>query len=109
MPVPFMDLTNCHAKEIKFINASNLKIKNRNRMTLNETDISDIIKCLEGEKTSCLSTSVPVEDILKSDSLSWTPNSYVKDEEKNNSRPVEEIDKDLKETYTELKKIFLSE
>lgn len=99
---------NCHAQEIKFINASNLEIKNRNRMTLNESDISDIIKCLEGEKTSCLSTSVPVEDILKSDSLSWTPNSYVKDEEKNNCRPVEEIDKDLKESYKELKDLFLS-
>lgn len=98
---------NCHAQEIKFINASNLEIKNRNRMTLNESDISDIIKCLEGEKTSCLSTSVPVEGILKSDSLSWTPNSYVKDEEKNNSRPVEEIDNDLKETYKELKDLFL--
>ena len=99
---------NCHAQEIKFINASNLEIKNRNRMTLNESDISDIIKCLEGEKTSCLSTSVPVEDILKSDSLSWTPNSYVKGDEKSKERPIEEIDKDLKESYKELKDLFLS-
>lgn len=98
---------NCHAQEIKFINASNLEIKNRNRMTLNESDISDIIKCLEGEKTSCLSTSVPVEDILKSDSLSWTPNSYVKGDEKSKGRSIEEIDKDLKESYKELKDLFL--
>ena len=99
---------NCHAQEIKFINASNLEIKNQNRMTLNESDISDIIKCLEGEKTSCLSTSVPVEDILKSDSISWTPNSYVKGDEKSKGRSIEEIDKDLKESYKELKDLFLS-
>lgn len=99
---------NCHAKEIKFINASNLEIKNKNRLTLNESDISDIIKCLDGENASGLSASIPVEDILKSDSISWTPNSYVKGEEKSKGRPIEEIDKDLKESYKELKDLFLS-
>lgn len=99
---------NCHAKEIKFINASNLEIKNKNRLTLNESDISDIIKCLDGENANCFSASIPVEDILKSDSISWTPNSYVKGEEKSKGRPIEEIDKDLKESYKELKDMFLS-
>ena len=98
---------NCHAKEIKFINASNLEIKNKNRLTLNESDISDIIKCLDGENASGLSASIPVEDILKSDSISWTPNSYVKGEEKCKGRPIEEIDKDLQESYKELKDLFL--
>ena len=98
---------NCHAKEIKFINASNLKIVNKKRMTLNETDISDIIGCLNGEKTTCLFKDIPVEDILNSDSISWTPNSYVRGEEKDKGRSVEEIDKDLKESYKELKELFL--
>lgn len=98
---------NCHAKEIKFINASNLKIVNKKRMTLNETDISDIIECLNGEKTTCLFKDIPVEDILNSDSISWTPNSYVRGEEKDKGRSVEEIDKDLKESYKELKELFL--
>ena len=98
---------NCHAKEIKFINASNLEIKNKNRLTLNESDISDIIKCLDGENANCFSASIPVEDILKSDSISWTPNSYVKGDEKSKGRPIEEIDKDLKESYKELKALFL--
>lgn len=99
---------NCHAKEIKFINASNLEIKNKNRLTLNESDISDIIKCLDGENANCFSASIPVEDILKSDSISWTPNSYVKGDEKSKGRSIEEIDKDLKESYKELKDLFLS-
>ena len=99
---------NCHAKEIKFINASNLEIKNKNRLTLNESDISDIIKCLYGENANCFSASIPVKDILKSDSISWTPNSYVKGDEKSNGRSIEEIDKDLKESYKELKHLFLS-
>ena len=99
---------NCHAKEIKFINASNLEIKNKNRLTLNESDISDIIKCLDGENANCFSASIPVEDILKSDSISWTPNSYVKGDEKSKGRSIEEIDKDLKESYKELKELFLS-
>ena len=98
---------NCHAKEIKFINASNLDIKNKNRLTLNESDISDIIKCLDGENASGLSASIPVEDILKSDSISWTPNNYVKGEEKSKGRPIEEIDNDLNESYKELKDLFL--
>lgn len=99
---------NCHAKEIKFINASNLEIKNKNRLTLNESDISDIIKCLDGENANCFSASIPVEDILKSDSISWTPNSYVKGDEKSKGRSIEEIDKDLNESYKELKDLFLS-
>ncbi|PWJ64117.1 N-6 DNA Methylase [Fibrobacter sp. UWB15] len=99
---------NCHAKEIKFINASNLEIKNKNRLTLNESDISDIIKSLDGENANCFSASIPVEDILKSDSISWTPNSYVKGDEKSKGRSIEEIDKDLKESYKELKDLFLS-
>lgn len=99
---------NCHVKEIKFINASNLEIKNKNRLTLNESDISDIIKCLDGENGNCFSASIPVEDILKSDSISWTPNSYVKGDEKSKGRSIEEIDKDLKESYKELKDLFLS-
>lgn len=98
----------CHAKEIKFINASNLEIKNKNRLTLNESDISDIIKCLDGENANCFSASIPVEDILKSDSISWIPNSYVKGDEKSKGRSIEEIDKDLKESYKELKDLFLS-
>lgn len=98
---------NCHAKEIKFINASNLKIVNKKRMTLNETDISDIIGCLNGEKTKCLFKDIPVEDILNSDSISWTPNNYVKGEEKSKGRSVEEIDKDLKDSYKELRDLFL--
>lgn len=99
---------NCHAKEIKFINASNLKIKNQNRMTLNEPDISDIIRCLNGEKTKCFFKDIPVEDILKSDSISWTPNNYVKGEETSKGRSVKEVDKDLKDSYKELKDLFLS-
>lgn len=98
---------NCHAKEIKFINASNLEIKNKNRLTLNESDISDIIGCLNGENTKCPSTDIPVEDILNSDSISWTPNNYIKGAEKSKGRPIEEIDKDLKESYKELKALFL--
>jgi type I restriction-modification system DNA methylase subunit len=99
---------NCHAKEIKFINASNLEIKNKNRLTLNESDISDIIKCLDGENANCFSASIPVEDILKSDTISWTPNNYVKGEDKGKGRSIEEIDNDLNESYKELKDLFLS-
>jgi hypothetical protein len=77
-------------------------------LTLNESDISDIIKCLDGENANCFSASIPVEDILKSDSISWTPNSYVKGDEKSKGRSIEEIDKDLKESYKELKDLFLS-
>lgn len=98
---------NCHAKEIRFINASNLEIKNKNRLTLNESDISDIIGCLNGENSKCLFKDIPVEDILNSDSISWTPNNYVKGEEKSKGRSVEEIDKDLNESYKELKELFL--
>ena len=97
----------CCAKEIKFINASNLDIKNKNRLTLDEADISDIIGCFNGESTKCLSRDIPVEDILNSDSISWTPNNYVKGEEKSKGRVVEEIDKDLKESYKELRELFL--
>lgn len=98
---------NCHAKDIKFINASNLDIKNKNRLTLDESDISDIIACLNGENTKCLFKDIPVEDILNSDSISWTPNNYVKGEEKSKGRAVEEIDKDLKDSYKELRELFL--
>lgn len=98
---------NCHAKEIRFINASNLEIKNKNRLTLNEADITDIIGCLNGENTKCLFKDIPVEDILNSDSISWTPNNYVKGENKDKGRSVEEIDKDLNESYKELKELFL--
>ena len=98
---------NCHAEEIKFINASNLEIKNKNRLTLDEADISDIIGCLNGEETKSLFKDIPVEEILNSDSISWTPNNYVKGEEKSKGRAVEEIDKDLKESYKELKELFL--
>lgn len=98
---------NCHAKEIKFINASNLEVINKNRLTLSEVNISDIIGCLNGEKTNCFFKDIPVEDILNSDSISWTPNNYVKGEEKSKGRSVEEIDKDLKESYKELKDLFL--
>ena len=98
---------NCHAKEIKFINASNLEVINKNRLTLSEADISDIIGCLNGEKTNCFFKDIPVEDILNSDSISWTPNNYVKGEEKSKGRSVEEIDKDLNESYKELKELFL--
>lgn len=98
---------NCHAKEIKFINASNLGIKNKNRLTLDESDISDIIACLNGENTKCLFKDIPVEDILNSDSISWTPNNYVKGEEKSKGRSIEEIDNDLNESYKELKDLFL--
>lgn len=98
---------NCHAKEIKFINASNLDIKNKNRLTLDESDISDIIACLNGENTKCLFKDIPVEDILNSDSISWTPNNYVKGEEKSKGRSIEEIDNDLNESYKELKDLFL--
>ena len=98
---------NCHAKEIKFINASNLEIKNKNRLTLDEADITDIISCLNGESTKCLFTDIPVEVILNSDSISWTPNNYVKGEEKSKGRAVEEINKDLKESYKELRELFL--
>jgi hypothetical protein len=99
---------NCHAKEIKFINASNLEVINKNRLTLSEADVTDIIGCFNGESTKCLFRDIPVEDILNSDSISWTPNNYVKGEEKSKGRPVEEIDKDLKESYKELKDLFLS-
>ena len=99
---------NCHAKEIKFINASNLEVINKNRLTLSEEDVTDIIGCFNGESTKCLFRNIPVEDILNSDSISWTPNNYVKGEEKSKGRPVEEIDKDLKESYKELKDLFLS-
>lgn len=98
---------NCHAKEIKFINASNLEIKNKNRLTLDEADVTDIIGCLNGESTKCLFTDIPVEVILNSDSISWTPNNYVKGEEKSKGRAVEEINKDLKESYKELRELFL--
>ena len=99
---------NCHTKDIKFINASNLDIKNKNRLTLDESDISDIIACLNGENTKCLFKDIPVEDILNSDSISWTPNNYVKGEEKSKGRSIEEIDNDLNESYKELKDLFLS-
>ena len=98
---------NCHAKDIKFINASNFEIKNKNRLTLDESDISDIIGCLNGEDTKCLFKDIPVEDILNSDSISWTPNNYVKGEEKSKGRSIEEIDNDLNESYKELKDLFL--
>ena len=98
---------NCHAKEIRFINASNLEIKNKNRLTLNEADITDIIGCLNGENTKYLFKDIPVEDILNSESISWTPNNYVKGENKDKGRSVEEIDKDLNESYKELKELFL--
>ncbi len=99
---------NCHAKEIKFINASNLEIKNQNRMTLNESDILDIIRCLNGDKAKCFFKDIPIEDILSSDSISWIPNNYVKSKETSKGRTIQEIDKDLKESYKELEELFLS-
>lgn len=99
---------NCHAKEIKFINASNLEIKNQNRMTLNESDILDIIRCLNGDKAKCFFKDIPIEDILSSDSISWIPNNYVKSKETSKGRTIQEIDMDLKESYKELEELFLS-
>ena len=97
---------NCHAKEIKFINASNLEIENEKRMTLNESDISDVIKCIDGEKSNCLSENINVEDILNSSAISWAPNYYVDGGKNAEVRPVEVIDKELKASYKELKKLM---
>ncbi len=97
---------NCHAKEIKFINASNLEIENEKRMTLNESDISDVIKCIDGEKSNCLSKNIKVEDVLNSGAISWAPNYYVDGGKNAEVRPVEVIDKELKASYKELKKLM---
>lgn len=97
---------NCHAEEIKFINASNLEIENQKRMTLNESDISDVIKCVDSEKSNCLSKNIKVEDILNSSAISWTPNYYVDGGKNVEVRPVEVIDKELKASYKELKKLM---
>lgn len=97
---------NCHSKEIKFINASNLEIENQNRMTLNESDITDIIKCFEGKKSSIQSKNIKVEDILDSPTISWAPQNYVGGRKTTEVRSIEEIDKDLKASYKELKKLF---
>ena len=98
---------NCHAKEIKFINASNLEIENQNRMTLNESDITDIIRCFEGKKSSNQSKNIKVEDILNSPTISWAPQNYVGVENTTVTRTIEEIDKDLVSSYKELKKLLL--
>lgn len=98
---------NCHAKEIKFINASGLEIENQNRMTLSQSDISDIIGCLEGKESNCLSKDIPVEDILNSSNISWSPNQYVKGGVSTAGRSVEEIDEELEASYKELKQLLL--
>ena len=97
---------NCHAEEIKFINASNLEIENQKRMTLNESDISDVIKCIDGEKSNCLSKNIKVENVLNSGAISWAPNYYVDGGKNTEVRPVEVIDKELKTSYKELKKLM---
>lgn len=97
---------NCHAKEIKFINASNLEIINQKRMTLDESDISDVIKCIDGEKSNCLSKNINVEDILNSSAISWAPNYYVDGGKNAEVRPIEIIDNELKASYKELKKLM---
>jgi hypothetical protein len=75
-------------------------------MTLNESDISDIIKCFEGKKSSIQSKNVKVDDILNSPTISWAPQNYVGGRKTTEVRSIEEIDKDLKASYKELKKLF---
>ena len=97
---------NCHAKEIKFVNASSFEIENDKRMTLKESDVFDLLKCMDGKKSSCRFKNVKTEDILNSNTISWVPNYYVESGETSVGRSVEEIDKDLKSAYKELKKIL---
>lgn len=99
---------NCHANEITFINASNLEIVNKKRKTLSDADVSDVFACLEGKNSNCLSKKIKVDDILKSDTISWAPNNYVNAAIKPVGRPVEDIDKDLQCAYKELKKLLVS-
>ena len=78
-------------------------------MTLDNADIADVVGCLEGKRSKCLCENVPVEEILCSSSILWTPNSYVSVGTEADNRPIEEIEKELKDRYKELKELFLAE
>ena len=99
---------NCHAKTIKFINASNFEIENQKRLTLKDSDISEIIGCFKGKKSTCPAINVKTDDILNSSNISWSPNQYVWCDKSVITRTVNEIDQDLQASYKELEGLLYS-
>ncbi len=97
---------NCRAKEIKFIDASNFEIENQKRLTLSESDITEIGNCLEGKESSCLFKDVKAEDVSDSAGVLLVPSNYVGGGGTTITRPIEEIDKELNASYEELKTLL---
>lgn len=84
--------------DVIFINVSDNSFAvrpDKKSYMLKEDTISKIMDALEGNIDNVISKRVKVDDVLKSESVSWAPQHYTKTESKVEFRSVAEIDKEL--------------
>ena len=87
------------SNDVIFINTSDNSFAvrpDKKSYMLKEDTISKIMDALEGNIDNVISKRVKDDDVLKSESVSWAPQHYIKTESKVEFRSIAEIDKELK-------------